>query len=77
MGPLGVCKRRISRHVFVFIVRSGFGVSDVDLVCDQMKSSGISSVGEPYIGYKDWRIAYLAECLPGGGRMHIIDADAE
>lgn len=55
----------------------GFGVSDVDLACDRMKSSGISVVGEPYIGYKDWRIAYLAECLPGGGRMHIIDADAE
>ncbi len=42
----------------------GFGVSDVDLAC-------------PYTGYKDWRIAYLAEPLPGGGRMHIIAADAD
>ena len=55
----------------------GFGVSDVDLAYARMKSSGIGVVSEPYIGYKDWRIAYLAERLPGGGRMHIIDADAK
>ena len=55
----------------------GFGVDDVALTCARMKSNGINEVGEPYVGYKDWRIAYLAECLPGGGRMHIIDADAK
>ena len=55
----------------------GFGVADVALACARMKSDGINEVSEPYVGYKDWRIAYLAECLPGGGRMHIIDADAK
>ncbi|MEO5813591.1 MAG: VOC family protein [Rhodanobacter sp.] len=55
----------------------GFGVSDVDLACAQMNANGNSVVSEPYTGYKDWRIAYLAEPLPGGGRMHIIAADAD
>ncbi len=54
-----------------------FGVEDVDNAYQQLKAAGVAMQSEPYTAYKDWRISYMDETLPGDVRLHILPADSE
>lgn len=73
--PDGSLARHLAAHGEGFF-HVAFGVEDVSSACHALSDAGLRFRSEPYVAFRDWRIAYLDTADTGGIPMHIIDRDA-
>lgn len=73
--PEGSLSRHIDERGEGFF-HMAFAVDDVDRAHTQLQAEGLGFRGEPYVAFRDWRIAYLDPSDTAGIPMHIIARDA-
>jgi len=73
--PQGSLARHIDARGEGFF-HMAFAVDDVDRAYAQLEADGLGFRSEPYVAFRDWRIAYLDSSDTAGIPMHIIARDA-
>ena len=71
----GSLARHIDTHGEGFF-HMAFAVDDIDTAFTQLEAQGLGFRSEPYVAFRDWRIAYLDPADTAGIPMHIIARDA-